>query len=252
MRLNDLHNAKGGCGFLVQLHLHTAETSACGQSSGAAMARACKAAGYGAIVVTDHFFNANIGCPRRAPWEDKVEYLFRGYRAAKAEGDRIGLLVFKGWETNTEGREFLTYGLGEDFLLANPDIASVGVPEYLRRVAEAGGWAVHAHPFRRASYIPDYVPDPGSVEAFEVFNAGNSDPSFNDKARAMARAFGLIELAGSDAHTVDEVLKGAMRLPRPVSTLSELVASLRRREGIIEEDLDAPSSPRESRLESAR
>ena len=95
------------------------------------------------------------------------------------------------------------------------------------------------------------MPDPAAVEAFEVFNAGNGDPSFNEKARDMARAFGLIELAGSDAHTVDEVLKGAMRLPRPVSTLAELIASLRRREGRIEEDLDAPSSTMESKRESA-
>ena len=105
--------------------------------------------------------NANIGCRRSAPWEFKVEYLFRGYRAAKEEGDRIGLSVYKGWETNTEGREFLTYGLDEAFLLANPDIADVGVREYLRRVAEAGGWVVHAHPFRKASYIPEFTPRSG-------------------------------------------------------------------------------------------
>jgi predicted metal-dependent phosphoesterase TrpH len=225
--------------FLAQLHLHTSETSACGRSGGADMARACKAAGYGAIVVTDHFFNANIGCSPQASWEDKVEYLFRGYRAAKAEGDRIGLAVFKGWETFTEGREFLTYGLDEAFLLANPDIADVGPSEYLSRVAAAGGWAIHAHPFRRASYIPDFEPDPASVEAFEVFNAGNADPAFDAKALAMAKRFGLIATAGADAHSVDEVRSGAMRLPRPVSDASELIASLRRGEGTIVKSLGA-------------
>jgi predicted metal-dependent phosphoesterase TrpH len=234
MRTNNMRDA-GRSGFLVQLHLHTSETSACGESGGAEMARACKAAGYGAIVVTDHFMNANIGCPRRARWEDKVEYLFRGYRAAKAEGDRIGLAVFKGWETFTQGREFLTYGLDEAFLLANPDIADVGVREYLSRVEAAGGWVVHAHPFRKADYIPDFAPDPSSVEAFEVFNAGNGDPAWNEEARAMAAAHGLIEIAGADAHSVDQVRSGAMRLPLPILTLPELVASLRSREGAIVE-----------------
>ena len=65
-------------GFYVQLHIHTAETSACGQASGAEIARACKDAGYDMIVITDHFMNANIGCPRDWPWADQVEYLFRG------------------------------------------------------------------------------------------------------------------------------------------------------------------------------
>lgn len=220
-------------GFLVQLHLHTSETSACGLSGGAEMARACKAAGYGAIVVTDHFFNANIGCPRRTPYEQMVEYLFRGYRAAKAAGDGIGLAVFKGWETNTEGREFLTYGLDEGFLLANPDIAELGVRDYLDRVAAAGGWVVHAHPFRRAGYIRRFDPDPASIEAFEVLNAQNKDPAFDREARAMAERFGLIAVAGSDAHSVEGVLAGAMRLPGSVATIADLVDVLRRGEGTI-------------------
>lgn len=218
----------GTPGFLVQLHLHTSETSACGLSSGAEMARACKDAGYGAIAVTDHFFNANIGCPKRTPYERKVEFLFRGYRAAKAEGDRIGLAVFKGWETNTEGREFLTYGLDEEFLLANPDIAELRVADYLSRVAGAGGWVVQAHPFRKAGYIPDFDPDPTLIEAVEVYNAGNADPSFDLKAEAMARRYGLIRVAGSDAHSLGRVRYGAMSLPEPVAGIGELVAILRR------------------------
>lgn len=242
MRVNDMSNASGKSGFLVQLHLHTSETSACGLSDGAQMARACKAAGYGAIAVTDHFFNANIGCAKDSPWEAKVEYLFRGYRAAKAEGDRIGLAVFKGWETFTEGREFLTYGLDEEFLLANPDIEELGVDEYLGRVVAAGGWVIHAHPFRKAWYIPDFEPDPTSVEAFEVFNAGNNDPVFDEKALAMARRFGLIMTAGADAHSIDGVRAGAMRLPRPASTASELIAALRRGEGAIVRNIDEHSA----------
>ena len=98
-------------GFYVQLHLHTSETSRCGVSPAAEMARACKAAGYDLIAVTDHFFNANIGCSPRLPWRERVDYLFRGYYAAKAVGDRIGLEVIRGWETYTDGPELLTYGL---------------------------------------------------------------------------------------------------------------------------------------------
>lgn len=219
------------------MHIHTSDTSKCGRATGAEMARACREAGYDMIVVTDHFFNANIGCDRSLPWEEKVEYLFRGYRAAKAEGDKIGLKVLPGWETFTNGPEYLTYGLGEEFLLANPDIDRLGNAEYLARVREAGGFVIHAHPFRKASYIPDFVPDPHSVEAFEVFNAAHKDPAFNAQALKMARRFGLIQTAGCDAHFTEGVSGGAMLFPHELNTSEELIAALRAGEGEIIEKL---------------
>ena len=224
-------------GFIVQLHIHTSETSKCGHATGAEMARACKEAGYDMIVITDHFFNANIGCDRSLPWDEKVEYLFRGYRSARAEGEKIGLKVLPGWETFTNGPEYLTYGLSEEFLLANPDIDKLSNAEYLARVKEAGGFVIHAHPFRKASYIPDFVPDPHSVEAFEVFNAAHKDPAFNAQALKMARRFGLIQTAGCDAHFTEGVTGGAMRFPHAFDTSEELIAALRAGEGDIIEKL---------------
>ena len=195
------------------------------------MARACREAGYTLIVITDHFFNANIGCERDLPWEDKVEYLTRGYRAAKGEGDRIGLKVLFGWETFNAGPEFLTYGLGTDFLLDNPDIADITAGEYLQRVKAANGFVIHAHPFRKAPYIPEFIPDWASVEAFEVYNAGNKDREYDRLAFEMAKEHGLIMTAGSDAHSTDKVRGGAMEFDGDISTSGELIAAIRSRAG---------------------
>ena len=229
-------------GFYAQLHLHTSETSACGRSSGAEMARACKAAGYDLIAVTDHFFKANIGCDENLPWPEKVEYLLRGYRAAKAEGDRIGLEVIFGWETFIggfhkpgAGQELLTYDLGEDFLLANPDIADVDYYEYVRRVNEAGGKIIHAHPYRQAPYILGFTPDPHSVEAYEVFNAKNQPENANQLAFEEAQRHGLLMFAGSDAHDTGSVGCGAMRFTRPVHSMADMFAAMRAGEGEIVE-----------------
>ena len=131
-------------GFYVQMHLHTAESSRCARVGGADMARACKEAGYDLIVVTDHFFNANTCVPYDMPWDEQVKGLFAGYRAAKAMGDRIGLHVLPGWETYTDGPEYLTYGLGEEFLLHNRDIAILPKKQYLKRVHASGGYITHA------------------------------------------------------------------------------------------------------------
>lgn len=47
--------------FTIETHLHTAQGSACAVSTGEEMARAHKAAGYDAIILTDHFFGGNTG-----------------------------------------------------------------------------------------------------------------------------------------------------------------------------------------------
>ena len=227
-------------GFYLQLHLHTSETSACGRSSGAEMARACKAAGYDLICITDHFYNGNIACSADRPWQERVEFLLRGWRAAKAEGDRIGLEVLFGWETftgglgnSTGGQEILTYGLGKEFLLANPDIIDLSYYDYLRRVTEAGGTMIHAHPYRKAAYIPDFTPDPRSVEAYEVYNAANRPENANALALAEAKEYGLLCCAGSDAHHMDNVGRGAMRFDRPVHSIKEMFEAMRGGDGQI-------------------
>jgi predicted metal-dependent phosphoesterase TrpH len=224
-------------GFYAQLHLHTAETSRCGRAGGAEIAQACKEAGYDLIAVTDHFMNANIGCERELAWEAKVEYLFRGYYAAKKEGERIGLHVLQGWETFTGGPELLTYGLGEDFLLAHPDIDRVPYDEYISLVTQAGGKIIHAHPYRCAPYIPVFAPDWRSVEAYEVYNAGNAEAEWNERARIEAQAHGLLMFAGSDAHSIERVKDGAMRFERPVYTMEEMFEAARRGEAEIIERL---------------
>lgn len=224
-------------GFYVQLHMHTAETSRCGVASAAEMVRACKAAGYDLVAITDHFFNANIGCDKNAPWAEKVECLFRGYYAAKAEGDRIGLEVIRGWETFTGGPELLTYGLDEDFLLAHPDIDKLDYYEYIRLVNEAGGTLIHAHPYRQAWYIPDFTPDWRSVEAYEVYNHQNKLPEYNRKAYADAKEHNLLMFAGSDAHDVNQIGGGAMRFAQPVHTIEDIFHAMKSGDGQIIEVL---------------
>lgn len=209
-------------GYLVQLHLHTSETSRCGRASGRDIAIACKAAGYSLIAITDHFFNANIGCDRDLPWNEKVEFLTRGYKAAKAEGDKIGLEVIFGWETFQAGRELLTYGLDDNFLLVNPDIMSLDYYQYIDLVTRCGGKIIHAHPYRKASYIPDFKPDPKSVKAYEVFNYGNKEPEWNEQARAEALENRLLMFAGSDSHNTENVVYGAMRFQNPVHTIHDI------------------------------
>ena len=50
--------------YKIETHMHTSQGSACAVSTGEEMARAHKAAGYDAIIITDHFFGGNTTVPR--------------------------------------------------------------------------------------------------------------------------------------------------------------------------------------------
>ena len=193
-----------------ETHCHTQEGSACGRASAAEMASACKAAGYDGLFVTDHFYNGNTAVDRTLPWDEWVRQFCLGYLHAKETGDRIGLRVCFGWEYSWEGNDFLTYGLSPEWLTAHPEIILVEPIKYLRMVRDAGGLIVHAHPFRQEHYVKYIKLLPEEVDAVEVFNAGNRDERFNERAKWYAENFHLPVTSGSDAHTADAFRGGIL------------------------------------------
>ena len=135
-------------------------------------------------------------------------------------------------------RHDVCYALPKEHLYSWRDAAEYMAP-YIRRVTEAGGYLVHAHPYRQAHYIIDFKPDPASVPAYEVFNACNGVTDWNTKAYREAKEHGLLMLAGSDAHTTDGVRGGGMRFSRPVHSMQEIFQALREGDGQIIEKLPA-------------
>ena len=132
------------------------------------MVRAYYRAGYSGIIITDHFFNGNSCIPDHLPWEERVELFCRGYENALREASKLDFRVFFGWEYADDGAEFLTYGLGKDFLLKYPDMLSWPIEKYLRVVREHGGFVSQAHPYREAWYIKQIRVFPEHVDAIEV------------------------------------------------------------------------------------
>ena len=205
--------------YKVETHLHTREASACAANAGGEMALACKRDGYCAIVVTDHFFNGNTAIrDSKYSWDDKISLFVAGYEGAKREGDRIGLDVYFGFEYNYRGAEFLIYKYGEDLLRAYPEIMTDSIETVLTNIKKAGGFIVHAHPFRNEPYIPD----PGKIfpeytDAVEVINTHNRENESNRRALEYAEKYNLVKFGGSDAHSTHPQEGGMMFLRKPES-----------------------------------
>src|SRR5699024_4338847 len=88
----------------------------------------------------------------------------------------------------------------------------------------------HAHPFREASYIPHFDPDPFGLDAVEVFNGRHMDTRFDEKARAFAQRYHLPGTAGADAHNTMHIYDGAMRFFHPVHTFEEIFDAIKKGE----------------------
>lgn len=227
-------------GYLYETHMHTSEGSACGRSAGVDMARAYARAGYTGIIVTDHFFYGNTRADRSLPWSDWVEAFCLGYEHVRAEGDKLGLQVFFGWESCYSGTEFLIYGPDKEWLLAHPEIKDATIEEQFRLVHEAGGIISHAHPCREAFYLSEIRLCPEYVDAVEGMNGGHSGRpgsfkekhlEFNEAAIAYAQKHHLPLTAGSDQHSV-EMVYGGMIFPRKLKDIHDFAHAVTGREAL--------------------
>ena len=219
--------------YLYETHMHTSEVSSCGRSTAAEQVRAYRDRGYTGVIVTDHFINGRCTCHGGLSWKEKMEYFASGFVKAKEAGDACGLSVFFAWEYTVKGDggmkgfDFLTYGLGLDFLLAHPGVDALSLAAYSALVRSCGGCIVIAHPFRYAHQFDDELPiSPALLDGVEVYNA-SMPAEVNAKARAFAERYGLPMQAGSDAHDVALPFASGIRLDKKAESAGHIMEAVR-------------------------
>jgi hypothetical protein len=188
----------------VDLHMHTDWSHDCAIAADDLVDRA-ERIGLGGIAVTDH--NALGGA---------LEAL------ALARGRE--LVVIPGEEIKTDGQ-------GEVIGLFLEDEIPRGLSftDTIAAIREQGGLVYLPHPFDRLHAIPDPATlhrHLAEIDVFEVFNARLLRDSFNDEALRFARKYRLLQGAGSDAHVLQGVGTGAMRM-RLFEGPEEFLLSLR-------------------------
>ena len=222
--------------FLYETHMHTAESSFCSITRARDHVRTYKERGYAGIIVTDHFRTRNFqrcllknGKPL-ITWEEKVEFFLRGYKNAKKAGDEIGLDVFLGWEFFTEGSEFLTYGLDENFLLSHKDLDRMPIKEYSELVRKAGGYLAQAHPYREKDGRSIPV-NPKLIDGVEIYNAGRTHKGKeNAKAIVFAREYNLPVQAGTDAHLPKLPFYSGIKMEKRAESIFDIIRAIKARE----------------------
>jgi predicted metal-dependent phosphoesterase TrpH len=130
--------------------------------------------------------------------------------AAAARRD-LGVRVVVGEEIRTPDGDVIGLFLTERIPYVLP------LAEVIGRIRAQGGLVYVPHPFDlQRSSLGAVLPGMcarGDVDVVEVFNAKVADQALNDRAAAVAAAYGLPGGAGSDAHDADGVGAAYLELP---------------------------------------
>jgi len=219
--------------YLYETHMHTYPASACAANSPEEMVRYYKHKNYTGVIITDHFFNGNSGCPKGIPWKEKVAFFTAAYLRAKDEGKKCGLDVFFGLEYSYNGTDFLVYGLDEPFLTATPGFDNLELEEFSAAVRRAGGYLAQAHPFRVAWWIANPEPvNPSLIDGIEVYNATMSD-DVNRFAKEYAEKHDLAKQSGSDAHYTFAMSPSGIILQERATDISEIIDAIKNHRAIL-------------------
>jgi predicted metal-dependent phosphoesterase TrpH len=190
--------------IVVDLHMHTNASHDCRVSPELLLEHA-EAEGLGAIAVTDH----NV---------------FHGAEEVAELAHGRDIVVIKGEEVKTDGQgEVIGLFLEKEI----PRGMSFG--DTIAAIKAQGGLVYLPHPFDRMHAIPDAATLHGhlsEIDVFEVYNARLLFETYNDEALRFARKYNLTMGAGSDAHVLQGLGTGAVRM-RSFDGPEEFLLSLR-------------------------
>ena len=219
--------------YLYETHCHSSQCSRCARSSAQELVLAYHRAGYTGLVLTDHFIFGNTAVDGSLPWDARMRCYYDAYLQAKQVGDELDFDVIFGIEhAYGDRKEVLLYGIGLDFLLVNPDIPALSLDELVRRVHEACGIVVQAHPYRDRYYVNMAVaPRADIVDGIEIYNTGNQ-PGEDLKAWNLAQTGDYILTSGGDIHfdADPRIGQAGLLLPRRVRDHREFAEALKRRD----------------------
>jgi len=196
----------------IDLHIHTRPRSSCSAIDPSALLEEARRTGLDGICLTEH----------QNRWSPAELEEFMG---------ASGIRVFQGNEITTNQGDILVFGYDRDVKGVVP------IQELRKEVEEVGGLMIAAHPFRGFLLfgISQLQLDVGQackravfqhVDGLEIQNCKVTDPE-NDMARRVSGRLGLLGVAGSDAHRLDEVGRCVTKFEREVRTERELIEEIR-------------------------
>lgn len=214
--------------YKYDLHVHTKETSPCGNVSAKDMIKVYKNNGYSGVVVTDHYRPAFFCNNNYKTWNEKIDDYLKGYRMALTEGRKYDIDVLLGIELafEVEGdktNDYLIYGITEELLKSNPNLLELGIKGLSEFCRQNGLLLYQAHPLRKYCYLADMT----LLHGIEVHNGNPRHDSHNDEIEKIAKDNHMPMISGSDYHDPGDENRGGIIVPTRLKTNEELLKILK-------------------------
>ena len=213
----------------IDTHTHTSGVSFCSEVSPEEYVQRYRDAGYGAVLLTNHYSRLYMFRYGKT-WDEQIKIYMAEYRKAKEAGDKIGLPVMLGAEVaistpKSPYIEFLLYGADEEFFLSHPSLYDKSQKELYKICNDAGVLLFQSHPFRdEQGHFPQ---DPEFMDGTEI----NCHPYFlrhEEEVREFADKNGLMIVCGSDFHYPYQAGIAATIVPEDITDSGRFAEYLRK------------------------
>lgn len=222
-KLNASDLCKGLQTKAVETHAHIQGGSPCAKVSAEETVKSYAEAGYGALIITNHFNANTVPKPGLSP-RQAVDYYVSLYEEAAEWGAKYSLDVWFGIETCISGgpEDFLIFGAGPELLYANPTMYDLTQQELFAECEQYGCLLYQAHP-SRSNCQPR---DPRYLHGAEVYNGNRHHQENNEASLLWAKKYCLLQSSGSDFHRPEDCARGGILVPSSIHTGKELAAYL--------------------------
>lgn len=214
----NLANTTGGITMLCEMHCHSSGISYCSHIPYNELVDITKAAGFDAMVLTNHYCRDYL---KAISYEDWIEDYINEYSLAHQYGKTVGMKVFLGVEVTVDydlGIHMLLYGITPELLRRDKNLFEKSLEELSNYCRNNGITLIQAHPFRYGRTVQE----PSLLDGIEINCHPGHEGHTSDIVR-IAKENKLSVTCGNDYHGDTSYRpRGGMILPDNIETDQEL------------------------------
>lgn len=208
----------------LETHAHCSELSFCAHADMDTLINEYKKAGYGGIVLTNHYCKRFFDKYKGETKKEKLDFYFKVYDEFSEKCKKVGIKTFLGAEIMAyspigERYEFTYYGFDRSLFYDNKPLYELTQKELFVLAEKNNLFMYQTHPLRRGVAKGD----PKYIHGAESFNGHVLHLNNNIEANVFCEENNLIKLSGTDYHDPKQPILGGIYLPKNVETDADLI-----------------------------
>lgn len=212
-------------GYKTETHMHTSDTSNCGQIKARDMVKLYHDEGFKTLFVTDHYnpnFFERLG---NIPWQQKTAIFLAGYYRAKeiSKEYSMNIILAAEFQFGESKNHYLAYGIDKDFLDRYPEAYKLNIEQFYKIAKDNGIFLIQAHPYRDGKNTPT----PEFVEGFEVCNGNPRHENFEKDSIKLAKKYAKLMTAGSDSHRPEDIAMCGIETEKEIKCTEDYISALK-------------------------